>query len=251
MLAGLLAIASGIYVAQNFKIDTDINKLISPDLPWRKQELAFSRAFPQHAITAVIDAPTSELAASASSALMRELSKRKDLFDSVEDPQSSPLFVRNGLLFLPTEDLARTTDALIQAQPLIRALAPDQTLRGLAQVLSLVLSGVSVNRISLDDLVHPLTMASTTVDQVLAGRFAAFSWRELMRGELPQPGDLRRFIQIRPILDFASLEPGSKATQAIRQASANLDLAAHDGARVRLTGPVPIEDEEFATLTEA
>ena len=79
VLAGLLAIASGIYVAQNFKIDTDINKLISPDLPWRKQELAVSRAFPQHAITAVIDAPTSELAASASSALMRELSKRKDL----------------------------------------------------------------------------------------------------------------------------------------------------------------------------
>ena len=92
MLAGLKAIASGIYVAQNFKIDTDINKLISPDLPWRKQELAASRAFPQHAITAVIDAPTSELAASASSALMRELSKRKDLFNSVEDPQSSPLF---------------------------------------------------------------------------------------------------------------------------------------------------------------
>ena len=160
VFAGLLAIASGIYVAQNFKIDTDINKLISPDLPWRKQELAFSRAFPQHAITAVVNAPTSELATSASSALMQELSKRKDLFDSVEDPQSSPLFVRNGLLFLPTEDLARTTDALIQAQPLIRALAPDQTLRGLAQVLSLVLTGVSVNRISLDDLVHPLTMAT-------------------------------------------------------------------------------------------
>jgi hopanoid biosynthesis associated RND transporter like protein HpnN len=250
VLAGLLAITSGTYVAQNFKIDTDINKLISPDLPWRKQELAFSRAFPQHAITAVVDAPTSELATNASSALMHELSKRKDLFESVEDPQSSPLFVRNGLLFLPTEDLARTTDALIQAQPLIQTLAPDQTLRGLAQVLSLVLTGVSVNLISLEDLVHPLTMAATTVEQVLAGRFAAFSWRELMRGEPPQPGDLRRFIQIRPILDFASLTPGSKATQAIRQASADLDLAAHDSARVRLTGLVPIEDEEFATLTE-
>jgi hypothetical protein len=166
---------------------------------------------------------------------MHESSKRNDLFESVEDPQSSPLFVRNGLLFLPTEDLARTTDALIQAQPLIQTLVPDQTLRGLAQVLS----GVSVNLISLEDLVHPLTMAATT-----------FSWRELMRGEPPQPGDLRRFIQIRPILDFASLTPGSKATQAIRHASADLDLAARDSARVRLTGLVPIEDEEFATLTE-
>ena len=152
MLGGLLALASGIYVAQNFKIDTDINKLISPELPWRKQELAFSRAFPQHAITAVVDAPTSELATSASSALMQELSKRKDLFESVEDPQSSPLFVRNGLLFLPTEGLARTTDALIQAQPLIQTLVPDQTLRGLAQVLSLVLTGVSVNLIRADSL---------------------------------------------------------------------------------------------------
>jgi predicted RND superfamily exporter protein len=152
VLGGLLALASGIYVAQNFKIDTDINKLISPELPWRKQELAFSRAFPQHAITAVVDAPTSELATSASSALMQELSKRKDLFESVEDPQSSPLFVRNGLLFLPTEGLARTTDALIQAQPLIQTLVPDQTLRGLAQVLSLVLTGVSVNLIRADSL---------------------------------------------------------------------------------------------------
>ena len=250
MLAGLLAITSGIYVARNFKIDTDINKLISPDLPWRKQELAFFQAFPQHAITAVVDAPTSELATSASSALVQELSKRKELFESVEDPQSSPLFVRNGLLFLPTEELARTTDALIQAQPLIQTLVPDQTLRGLAHVLSLVLTGVSANLISLEDIVHPLTMGATAVEQVLAGGFAAFSWRELMRGEPPQPGDLRRFIQIRPILDFASLEPGSKATHAIRQASANLDLAAHDSARVRLTGLVPIEDEEFATLTE-
>ncbi len=249
MLAAVLAIVSSVYVAQNFKIDTDINKLISPNLQWRKQELAFSRAFPQHDITAVVDAPTSELAASASSALVHELSKRKDLFESVEDPQSSPLFVRNGLLFLPTEGLAGTTHALIQAQPLLRVLAPDRTLRGLTQVLSLVLTGVSVKRISLEGLVHPLTMAATAVDQVLAGRFASFSWRELMLGELPQPGDLRRFIQVRPILDFASLEPGSKATHAIRQASVNLDLAAHDGARVRLTGPVPIEDEEFATLS--
>ena len=41
MLAGLLAIASGIYVAQNFKIDTDINKLISPDLPGASRNWRF------------------------------------------------------------------------------------------------------------------------------------------------------------------------------------------------------------------
>jgi uncharacterized membrane protein YdfJ with MMPL/SSD domain len=75
-----------------------------------------------------------------------------------------------------------------------------------------------------------------------------FSWQELMRGEPPNPGDLRRYIQIRPVLDFASLEPGERATQSIRQAAADLKLDTQYQARVRLTGPVPIEDEEFATL---
>ena len=46
-LAAVLALVCGIYTARHFAIDTDINRLISPDLPWRRQELAFSRAFPQ------------------------------------------------------------------------------------------------------------------------------------------------------------------------------------------------------------
>jgi hopanoid biosynthesis associated RND transporter like protein HpnN len=71
-----------------------------------------------------------------------------------------------------------------------------------------------------------------------------------MRGEPPKPGDLRRYIQIRPVLDYASLEPGERATQAIRQAAADLKLDTQYQARVRLTGPVPIQDEEFATLKE-
>jgi len=45
-IAGLFALVSGAYVSRHFAIDTDINKLLSPDLPWRQQELAFSRALP-------------------------------------------------------------------------------------------------------------------------------------------------------------------------------------------------------------
>src|ERR1700731_4726502 len=81
-LAGLLALVSGIYAARHFAIDTDINRLISPDLPWRQQELAFSRAFPQRngTIFAVVDAPTAELASRASAALAQRLSGQDDLF---------------------------------------------------------------------------------------------------------------------------------------------------------------------------
>jgi hopanoid biosynthesis associated RND transporter like protein HpnN len=71
-----------------------------------------------------------------------------------------------------------------------------------------------------------------------------------MNGKPPEPMDLRRFIQIRPILDFGALEPGLKATQAIRRTAADLKLDTQYQARVRLTGPVAIQDEEFATLKE-
>jgi hypothetical protein len=251
-VATLLAVVSGIYASRHFAIDTDINRLISPDLPWRQQEFAFSRAFPQRngTIFAVVDAPTAELASRASTALAERLSGQKDLFRSVDEAQSSSLFVRDGLLFLPTDELERSLGALTQAQPLLQTLVTDPSLRGLGQFLSLGLTGVQVKRITLDAMTHPLSMAAVTLENVLAGRPASFSWQEMMRGEPPKPGDLRRHIQIRPVLDYASLEPGERATQSIRQAAADLKLGTQYQARVRLTGPVPIQDEEFATLKE-
>jgi hopanoid biosynthesis associated RND transporter like protein HpnN len=251
-IAGLLTLASCIYIARNFTIDTEINKLISPDLPWRKQELSFSEAFPQQGgtIFAVVEAPSAELAANATTALAQQLARRKDLFQSVDEPKSNPFFIRNGLLYQPTEALRRNIDSLIQARPLVKVMAPDRSLRGLSQAIILVLTGVSNNLTSLDDLTHPLSIAAVTIEDELAGRFAIFSWRELIRGESPQPEDLRRIIVIRPVLDFAALEPGQKTTHAIRELVTDLGLRARYDARVRLTGPVPIQDEELAILKD-
>ena len=44
--------------------------------------------------------------------------------------------------------------------------------------------------------------------------------------------------------------PARTATDAIRQAATDLNLAGEYGARVRLTGPVPIANEEFATVQD-
>ncbi len=51
------------YVGDQFEINTDINKLISNDLPWRQRELAFFKAFPasETIIVAVVDGHTPEL----------------------------------------------------------------------------------------------------------------------------------------------------------------------------------------------
>jgi len=43
----VVAVGAGLYTARNFKINTDINTLISPDLDWRQRDIAFEKAFDQ------------------------------------------------------------------------------------------------------------------------------------------------------------------------------------------------------------
>src|ERR1700722_6087966 len=81
----LLAIVSSWYAATHFSITTDINKLISTNIPWREREAAFEKAFPQYElIVAVIDAPTPELGQEATEALVQRLSQQKDLYRSLQ-----------------------------------------------------------------------------------------------------------------------------------------------------------------------
>ena len=61
---------------------------------------------------------------------------------------------------------------------------------------------------------------------------------------------LALFTDFRASLNSSELEPGKQATDAIRQAAQNLDFASKYQARLRLTGPVPMADEEFATIKE-
>jgi hopanoid biosynthesis associated RND transporter like protein HpnN len=246
------AAASTVYSARHFAINTDVNKLISPDLDWRRRELEFEKLFPGHfgSTLVVVDAPTAELAAQASADLTRRLAAQPALFTSAEDMAGNAFFSRNGLLFRPADDVVRLTQGLRQAGPLMGTLVADPSLRGLTRLLSLVAIGVQNHSMTLDDLARPLSMAATTFEDVLAGRPAAFSWLEMLVGHPPEKSDLRRLIEVHPVLDYTALQPGKRSSDAIRQAAKDLDLSAKYRARVRLTGSVPMADEEFATVQQ-
>jgi hopanoid biosynthesis associated RND transporter like protein HpnN len=251
VLALILSALSAVYVARHFAINTNITDLISADLPWRQRELAYNRHFPQsiQSILAVIHGPTPELTAAAADAMVGRLSKQSE-FHSVQAPASGPFFRQNGLLFLPTEQLKQRMGELTSAAPFIRVLAADPSLRGLVQLLSMALRGIEAERYSLDDLARPLNLSADTLEQALAGRPAYFSWKVLLNGEGATPQDLRQFINIWAKLDYSALQPGERATQAVRQAAQQVSLNDSYHATMRLTGTVPIADQEFATLQE-
>jgi uncharacterized protein len=252
VIALVLSVVSGIYAVRNFAINTNVNQLISPDLPWRKRELAFVDAFQgnHEKVLAVVDAATSERASAAGHALAQKLAADHALFSSVRELSESPFFARNGLLFLPAEEVTSSLGALAQSQPLVSVLVGDPSWRGLVQALDFSFQGIQAQKFTLDDMVRPLTMFAKPIEDVLAARPASFSWRELVNNKPPTPNDLRRFIEISPMLDYGALEPGKKATDAIRQAAADLGFDSNYHARLRLTGAIPIQDEEFATIRD-
>jgi uncharacterized protein len=247
----ILTVASSWYAATHFSMTTDINKLISTDMPWRQREMAFEKAFPQYdLIVAVIEAPTPELVAKASDALTERLSHQKDLFRSIQQPQGGAFFAQNGFLFEATDQLEPQLKNLTQAQRLVQVLAGDPSLRGVIQALQFGLLGVQGGRITLDAMTWPMTLGADAIEKVNAGQPAAFSWRDMVQGRASTPSERRRFLNIQGVLDYSELEPGLKATDAIRKAAADLNFAGDYQATLRLTGPVPLADEEFATIKE-
>ncbi len=231
---------------------TDTAELISTDLEWRQREIAYDAAFPQQEdlVVAVVDGATAEIAESAAARLTEALRARPDLFRTVRRPDGGAFFDRNGLLLLPLEEVQATTDQLIRAQPFLGPLAADPSLRGVMGSLSTALEGVSQGRAALADIAPAADALAGTFEAVLDGRPAFFSWRSLFAGQPPGPRELRRFVLVQPVMDFRALQPGAAGSEAIRATARSLGLDPAHGVTLRLTGPVPLADEEFASLAE-
>jgi hopanoid biosynthesis associated RND transporter like protein HpnN len=246
VLSGLCAL----YTVQHFRLATDIKELFPRNLPWVERAWHYIDRFPEQGILVVVDAPTPELVGQASAKLAAALRSDPKNFRAVEALQDDPFFARNALLYLPRAEVEKIAGQMSQAAPLIQALSADPSLRGALTGLNFGLLGATNGFVAPDALARPIDMAADTLGDVLAGRPAHFSWRQLAEGKPAETPDLRRFIQVQPVLDYAAVEPGRAASEAIQATAQKLDLASEYQARVRLTGLVPMNDSQFSVLRE-
>ena len=248
----LLGAGACYYSVENFALNSDSAKLISQDLPWRQREAQFDKAFPEQggSILVVIDGATAELAERAATTLYKKLGEKDNGFLSVSLPGGGDFFARNGLLYLSKSEVQSATEQLIAAQPFLGGLAEDPSLRGIASSLSLALDGIMSGQAEAKDLERSLSVFSDVLGQVVEGKPVFLSWRSLIAGKPSTRLETRRFIQVRPQLEFGNLSPGHDATERIRNIAAGLHLVPEAGVTVRLTGQVPLTDEEFGTLAE-
>ncbi len=177
VILGLLpAVVGGVYSAKHFVINSDIDSLLSKDLPWRQRGLAFEDAFRRfQIIDVVVDAPTPELAAGATEALTAAFKQDTKHFTAATNSSAADFFARNGLLFVPQDNLKKSLDGLVQGSALITDLGQDPSLRGLVSVIEDILIGVNQHKVELDATAPVFKRSAQVAADVLAGKPASFS----------------------------------------------------------------------------
>ena len=249
----VIAGAAFSYTTHHFAIDTDTVKLFPPDLPWRQHQAAFDRAFPMKAdqIAVVVDALTPELAEQATASLTARLQQDPEAF-----PRRLPARRRH---LLPAQRPAVPADRRRQA-------SDRSAHRGPALARP---AGGRSQPARPDGRLCPLSggraawRGQACGFRAADGRHRRHDRRRAARAScIRSPGGRSSPAPSRPC-GVAPLHPGEadprlqlaaagrpRPRDTIRADVRELGLTPDHGVRVRLTGSIPLADEEFGTLAQ-
>src|SRR3546814_2212705 len=87
-----------------------------------------------------------------------------------------------------------------------------------------------------EDLAPLLQRLAAVAEALPADPAARLSWSALLSDEAETAADRRRFVIVKPVIDFASLAPMAAVVAAVETAAGELGLTEANGYRLRLTG---------------
>jgi len=251
LLATLLAVGSVLAASRRLGVTTDTTLLFANGLAWKQDSNALAKAFPQNEnlLVAVVDAQIPEEAEATAAALAARMKTEPALFGDVRRPDMSDYLQRNAFLLIGKQDLQDLLDRTVDAQPFLGQLVADPSLRGLFSALGLVAEGAA-RGVDAASLAPALAKFHTALAGAAAGQARPLSWEELLAGPLAKQAGRFRFVTAKPVLDYTGLQPGGAASAELRRIIATLPYVAGHEARVRLTGSVALDDEEFSSVAE-
>ncbi|MCW5773754.1 MAG: hypothetical protein KIT16_19080, partial [Rhodospirillaceae bacterium] len=235
----LASIAAGGYAADHIAINADPLSMLSARLSFRQDFEAFKKAFPAltDTVAIVVDGKDEARVAAAADAVHANLAAKAGHFDGIFYPEGDPFFRRNGLLYSSLAEVQALSARLSEAQPMLATLARDPSLRGLADLLKLGIEALGTADGQPAQISKAIDSVAQSIEASNEGRRLAMPWRKLLDGS-PSVSVNRRFIIVRPRLDFASMAPAGAALDDIR--AAIRAAAPGDGVRIRLTGSAAI-----------
>lgn len=251
LLVLLFAGVCGYYTVSHIGINTDNADMISPELSWRKNYLAYQKEFPQYtdSLVVVIDADNAGLASQAQQKLAAAMSSEPKLFQHIYLPGGGDFFARNGLLFLSVDKLQSLAGRLIEVQPFLGRLAPDPSLHNFFKLLAQAMSPDQADPTDFD-LAPIFARLAAAFKANKDDKFYRLSWRDLIAGDDAPASGNRSIILLQPALDFDALSPAKEPMQRIRTLASKLRLDPAHGVSVRLTGQAALEGEALTSVSK-
>ena len=255
-LALLFSSLSVIYTITHMRFLTGRDDLMPRNAPFQVDYHAYRAEFgDQEEIVAVIESDDAEKSTRAADALNALLSKDKGVFREVFYPGGLPFFRKNGLLFMPLDDIKNLRKTLTMAAPLLKDLSAAPSVQTLFTSLTGQIDGYlkSGDPASLESL----TFMLTTLDKgfkAFDGKSSGLSMDSFLKGGgTDKPSQLesagkQQVITMLPIKEEGSFVASEKSIKAARKSLDEvLKMPEFKGIRGGLTGVPVLEYEEMAT----
>ncbi len=254
-LALLFSVFSVIYTFRNMEFLTGRDDLMPKNAPFQVDYRAYRAEFgDQEEIVAVIESDDAERSTRAADALYARLNKETGVFREVFYPGGLPFFRKNGLLFMPLEEIRQLRSTLTMAAPVLKDLAAAPSVQTLFTSLTGQIDGyLSAKNSSLQSLVFMLG----TLDKgfkAFDGKSSGLSMDSFLKGSSGgKPSTLenagkQQVITLLPVKQEGSFVASEKSIKAARSALDEiLKKPEFKGVTGGLTGVPVLEYEEMAT----
>lgn len=254
LLSLLLCGGTLYYTIKNLEINTNTAEMLSPDLPFQKNQANFSQAFPEDATTIifVVEAETPEESSQAAGKLVEQLDKANDRFDSAYIPTDNAFFRQQALLYLDQSDLDNFAKKLTDAQPFIGHMAQNYHLEGLLGSIGQALN-LRDNALPMD--LNPILLAIDDIlKNQLTGQSHYLSWQNILSADnykdtAAQSQFNRTIVIAKPKMHFNEMLPADVALSAAREISHAM-MAENPSLSIRMTGETALEHEELESVTK-
>jgi len=263
VFALVLSALSIVYTRNNLEFLTGRDDLMPKNSQFHRDYREYRQEFgDQEDIVVVIESDDPEKAGRFGKELYGRLLKKRDVFREVFYPNGLPFFQKNGLLFMPYDDLVALHDNLLKAKPILKELSASPSVQTLFTSLTSQMDsymatdpGAPGSQEQLASLTFMLEKLGTGFEQFSKPGGGTFSLDSFFLGSGSDGKESalakaarQQIITILPVKDSGSFVPAEKAIAAVR---AEIKMIAADpslaGVTAGLTGVPVLEYEEMAT----
>jgi len=236
LLAVATALLSWVAVTQ-FRMNSDLSKLITQETDWRVDFDRFEASFPQLVRTAVVVVSGESLkkVEIATARVVDYLEAHPEYFTSVAAPGSEAFFRDHALLYMDFDELDDLTDRLAEAQPWLTAVAEDPSMRG---VMRLVADGLENDAPA--GFAKVLDLLADSAARILANTDGTIWWSdELFATE----GTRYQLVSLQASVASGEVVTDAQVVNQLRTMVAALEIP--QGVQLRLTGELTLQREEI------